>query len=348
MTCPAFGSTSNITLFYALDPDPSLPLPNGSSVGEAFTWYEMPVASESLTAELTSSISDRITESRAYFGSVITQGQVSGSVTFELSTQEVLYNLIIAMLGHSKDLTFTGSETDPWANSQIIGNAPDVPKCLTILKRVRRAYQTTWKYDWYVFRGVRVSGMTLDVNSGEILKTTFNFIGIKPDAPRVDIARPAHWTLNTLALGALTPTLSDDTQFRVRDQSDTDLGFFAQNASFSFDSALSQQWAIGGGGGRFASGIREGRFSATASMAIYYKDPSLYTAMLNDTAVKIQGVFRDSDGKGLNIELPYAKITSGGIVVAGGPDQDAIVQTEFRGFESPNLPSVRFTKVDPP
>lgn len=98
MTCPAYGSSSEVSLWYAIDPDPLAPLPDGSSAPTAFTWHNIPITGESLNANLSSTISDQITPQRSYAGAKLTQGEVSGSFNYEAQASPFMYNMIAAAL----------------------------------------------------------------------------------------------------------------------------------------------------------------------------------------------------------------------------------------------------------
>ena len=98
MTCPAFGSSSEVSIWYNIDPDPTVAIPDGSSAPNAFTWFNIPITGETLNASLTSTISEIITPQRSYAGSKLTQGEVGGDINIELQASPFLYNMLLAVL----------------------------------------------------------------------------------------------------------------------------------------------------------------------------------------------------------------------------------------------------------
>lgn len=109
MACPSYGSSSNVSLWYAIDSDPTTPIPDGSILGNAFTWFNIPITGETLNASLSSTISEQITPQRSYAGSKLTQGEVGGSFNYEAQASSFMYNMIISALQASQDLD-TGSD----------------------------------------------------------------------------------------------------------------------------------------------------------------------------------------------------------------------------------------------
>ncbi|MCO5761595.1 MAG: phage tail tube protein [Chromatiaceae bacterium] len=102
--CPAFGSTSETSLFYAIDPDPAAAIP------DVTTWFEVPFTGESLNATLSSTISERITPQRSYAGSLLTQGEAGGDINFELQASPFMNNMLIAALQANQALDVGADE----------------------------------------------------------------------------------------------------------------------------------------------------------------------------------------------------------------------------------------------
>ena len=98
MTCPAYGSSSELSVWYAVDPDPTVDIPG------TFTWFNVPVTGESINASLTSTISEVITPQRSYAGSKLTQGEVGGDINIELQASPFLYNMLLAVLQASQPI----------------------------------------------------------------------------------------------------------------------------------------------------------------------------------------------------------------------------------------------------
>jgi hypothetical protein len=110
MTCPAYGSSSNVSLWYAIDPDPAAAIPDGSSAPNAFEWFGIPMTGESLNANLSSTISEIITPERSYAGSKLTQGEVGGDINFELMAGPFVNNMLISVLQANQALDVGADE----------------------------------------------------------------------------------------------------------------------------------------------------------------------------------------------------------------------------------------------
>jgi len=110
MTCPAFGSTSEVSLWYAIDTDPDSAIPDGASAPEAFTWYGVPMTGESLTANLSATISNQITANRSYAGSKLSSGDISGDINIECQANSFLFNMLIAALQADQALNMGADE----------------------------------------------------------------------------------------------------------------------------------------------------------------------------------------------------------------------------------------------
>jgi len=104
MTCPAFGSTSQTSLWYAVDPDPAAAIPS------TFTWREVPYTSSSLNATLSSSVSERIMPQRSYSGSLLTSGEVGGDIGFELQAVPFVHNMLVSVLQADQGFSYDNSE----------------------------------------------------------------------------------------------------------------------------------------------------------------------------------------------------------------------------------------------
>lgn len=327
--CAAYGSTSGLALYYAVDADP-----DASISGGTITWTPVPITSESLGLNLTATVSDRITPERSYAGSVITQGEVSGSFGFEFESGAFMDTMLQAALQAS----------GTWSAGAAIING-ETPSCLMFLKTVDRPGGT----DFYVFRGCQVDSVSGSVSPGSLITGEVSIMGQRQGADAIDgtnavlTAKPAGWTLSALGAAKLMSSVYAIQNLEIQDTSGTDLGVIAQEVSFQFSNSLRQQFAVGTGQ-PYAAGVASGRFMATFSVNAYYKDASLFNQMQADNDLKITFDLLDGDDAGWNFLADYVKITSSPPPQAGGPDQDLMLQTEFQAFESASNGSVKLTK----
>jgi hypothetical protein len=339
MACPAYGSTSEVSLWYATDATEANDDPLND---ETIIWKSIPMTGESIDAALSSTISEEITTARSYSNSIVTSGEVTGSFNFEASPNEAFFDFLICALQNSAKLSVESTGT-AWANAAHITNG-STKHCLALMKRVQKT-TTTW--DFYVFRGVQIGSMSLEMSPGSLMSGTCNLMGIRPDPVLEDAAKPAGWTLTPTTAAPLISAVGSDQTIQLQDNGGTPLTLTMQNVSLSFDNQLRQQQAIGQGHA-FAAGIGSGRFMASLSASVYYQDAAIYDALLNDTELKFYAALRNSESDGINILLDKLKVTSGGLPMAGGPDQDLLISTEFRGFESASNGTAKITRITPP
>lgn len=333
MGCTAYGSTSNMSLYYTTDADP-----DAAIAAATLTWKEVPITSESLAANLTSSISDRITASRSYANSVVTQGEVSGSIGFEAEAGTFMDDMLKAAL----------QVTSAWASGASIQNGSSV-SCLAFLKKVRNAAGTD---DYYVFRGCQVDSMSINVSPGSFITGELSIMGTRSGAGLLGAAAPANDALTTKPAGwTLTPVTSTNLMssvfalqnLEVQDTTGTDIGVIAQELSLTMSNQLRQQFAVGTGT-PFAAGVASGRFQCTATLNAYYSDPTIVNAMMADDDLKLVFSILDAAGEGWSFLCDFCKITSAPPPSASGPDADVMSSTELQAFESATNGSVKITK----
>ena len=331
MACPAYGSSSGVSIFYAVDSDPN------AAINASQAWNEVPFTSDSLAGNLTSSQSERITAARAYAGSAITAGEVSGSLGFESEANAFMNTMIQAALQ---------SSTAPSATAIKNGSTT---MCLMFCKRVRRGAG----FDYYVFRGVQVDSMSLNIAPGSFITGELSLQGVRMGAGvlgatdgsnDVLTTAPVGWTFTEYTSGSIMSSVFAIQNLEVQDSSAVDIGVIARELSLTMSNQLRQQQAIGTGT-PFAAGIASGRFMTTASLEAYYSGPEIVDAMFSDQELKLAFDLVDPAGKGWRFLMDKCKITSSPPPMAEGPDQDLMSSTELQGFESATNGSIKITRL---
>lgn len=337
-SCSAFGSTSEVSLFYAAEPD----LDQATLWDQTVEWTPIPFTGESLSTNLTSTVSDQITPQRSYAGSKLTQGEISGSINYEAQAGDFMYDMLIAALQADKQTSVgTNSTGTEWTASQTIKNG-STKHCFALLKRVAVA---SGDYDWYVFRGVQVSSISFDISPNALITGTINFMGVRPDTPVEDSAAPGTWTLNDLVNLPLMSGVDSLKNFDIYDAvSSSSTSVTMQNVTLNLDNQMRQQQAVGIDS-IYAAGIASGRFMASYSGSAYYASPAIYNSFVNDTALVITGQLIDSESDGFQFDSGFVKVTTGAIPTAGGPDQDLMIDTEFRAFEDGTTGTIAITRI---
>jgi hypothetical protein len=220
-----------------------------------------------------------------------------------------------------------------------------------VLKKVAVA---DGKFDWYVFRGVQVSAMTMEVSPNALLTGTVNIMGLRPDTPIEAEATVSGWTFGTLTPLPLMSGVDSLQDFTIKAWDGTAwvaTNVTMQSLSLNFDNQLRQQQAVGINS-IYAAGVASGRFKATYSGSAYYADPKVYNSFVGDTKIQIIGSLLDSAGDGFKFESDLVKVTSGSVPMAEGADQDLMISTEFQAFEdtteTTGTGTIRLTKIAGP
>jgi hypothetical protein len=331
MACPAYGSSSGVSIFYAVDADPD------AAIGPTKGWNEVPFTSDSLAGNLTSSQSERITAARAYAGSAITAGEVSGSLGFETEANAFMNTMLQAALQSSAAPSGTAVKNG------------STPMCLMFVKRIKRGAG----FDYYVYRGVQVDSMSLNISPGSFITGELSLQGIRMGAGVLGASDgsndvldtvPVGWTFTQYTSGNIMSSVFAIQNLEVQDSAGADIGVIARELSLTLSNQLRQQQAIGTGT-PFAVGIASGRFMATASLEAYYAGPTIVDAMFNDDELKLTFDLVDPDGKGWTFLMDKCKITSSPPPMAEGPDQDLMSSTDLQGFESATNGSIKVTRL---
>ena len=334
MACPAFGSSSGVSVYYCVDADPD------AALGATLNWNEVPITGESLSANLTASISDRITSNRSYANSVITQGEVSGSISYEAEYCDFVNLMLKSVLQSSSAFA---SDSDAIKNGS-------TPACYAFMKRVQRGT----KYDYYIYRGVQIDSMSFSISPNSFITGEINTVGVRfgkdikggtnailQDSSAAGDGIPVGWTLLPLESSNLMSSVFA-LQNLVIDDGGGDVGLTMQDMTITFSNQLRAQNAIGAGS-PYASGVASGRFQCTLSGTSYYSGPQIIELMLNDGELAMSFDILDATDKGWSFTLDKVKVTSSPPPQASGPDQDLTASTELQAFEDSANGTVKIT-----
>lgn len=336
--CPSYGSSSEVALYYAWDPDPT----DADLSDNSVDWQQIRMTGETLDLALSSTISDEITPQRSYANSILTQGSVSGGFNFEASAG-FLDNWLVAVLQANKELRWisTPKTGDRWTHAEAITNG-STKHCLAILKRIQVA---SGNYDWYVFRGVQVSSVNMSFESGAIVTGTVNIMGTGGQSYEDEPAATfSGWSFTPDYNLPLMNGVSSLTGLELQDSGSQDLGIIFQNFSLTLDNQLREQFGVGTGS-IYAAGVASGRFMATMDASAYYSSPAIFDNFVSDAELKIVFSLLDANGEGYTWLFDKVKITGGSTPQAGGPDTDLVISSTFQGFESDANGTVKITKV---
>lgn len=336
--CPSYGSTSEVSLYYAWDPDPT----DSDLTNNTVKWQQIRITGEDISLGLSSTQSAEITPQRSYSNSILTQGSVSGSFNFEASAG-FLDNWLVGALQAAKEMRWisTAKTADRWTHGEAITNGT-TKHCLTLLQRV---LLSNGNYDWYVFRGVQVSSLSLSFEPGAIITGTVNIMGTGAQSYENTAASAySGWTFTPDYGNPLMSAVSSLTGLQLQNSSSVDQGIVFQNFSLTLDNQTREQFGVGTGS-IYAAGVASGRFMATMEAAAYYSNPKIFNALAGDSEMKIVFSMLDSASEGYTWLFDKVKVTQGGKPNASQADDDLIVNASFQAFESQSNGTVKITKV---
>ena len=330
--CPAFGSTSEVTLYYAVEPETE----TEDLSDETVNWFQVPITGESLDAALTSAVSEQITPQRSYAGSKLVQGEVTGSFNYEMQANDFFFDMLVAVL--QADETLAASGTASWVDDGTIQNG-STKHCLAFLKRVGVA---DGKYDWYVFRGCQIGSLSAEIQPNALITGSIGLMGVRPQAPIEADDAPAGWEFEDAPTMDLMSGVDSLQDFSIASDG-TPTGVTMQNISFTIENQLRQQPAVGLGH-PFSAGIASGRLSVKFSGSAYYADPLIFRSFLDDDTLTIEGSLLDAQDNGISFECGFVKVTAGSVPMASAPDQDLLISSEFQAFEDDTTGTITITK----
>lgn len=331
MACPSYGSTSGVALYWTVDADPS-----ASIAASTLTWTEVPITGESLTSNQSSTISERITASRAYADSTPSTGEVSGGFSYEFESGTFLNTMLQAVLQAS----------GTWAAGGTITNG-STPACFAFLKTVARPGGT----DYYVYRGVQVDTLSATISPGALITGDVGLVGVRPGAAargatsgnEVLTTKPVSWTLVPQATSKVMSSGWALQDFEFQDSLGAPLSLTVQEISFSFSNAMRQQTAVGLGD-VYSAGVASDRFEAKLTASVYYSGPDFVNAFLSNEELKVVFDLLDSDAEGWSFLFDKCKPLSAPDPMAGASGQDLMQSVEFQAFQSASHGSVSITR----
>lgn len=327
MACPAFGSTSEVSLFYQIDPDPTLAIP------ATFVWKPVRMTGESFDLQLSSTMSNEISSTRSYSDSILTQGTVTGGFNFEASAGS-LDDWLICALQANKDLSCEATPASPWNTAQTIKNG-STKKCLAFLKKVVVGATTYY----YTYRGCQVDQLTLDMKPGAIVTGS---VTVQGSGGAVATTPGASWTYSSALTNPLMSSVDNVDNFALTDHADVAIAATVSSLTLVLSNQLRAQNAIGS---LYPSGIASGRFQASSQIGLYFQNEKLYTQMLNNNRVKLFFELADSAGEKFGFDMNFGKVQSGVTPQAGGPDQDLLINPQVSWFEDATTGTVSITKT---
>jgi hypothetical protein len=173
--------------------------------------------------------------------------------------------------------------------------------------------------EFAIFTGQAVQGLSLAGARGDILTSTFSFLGAN------EVSKAATSSTSIGAELGNEPITSMNALSSVRDNG---VPYAVQSLGFEAQNALRPQ------GDMFSlplSGIGNGSFTVTGSHVAFFRTKAMLDNFLNFVTRSLAYVLEDPDGNAFIFDWPHVKYT-GGRRVGGGIDTDIFAEMTWEAF----------------
>lgn len=303
-------SSARLAIFRGAGAPPTAVAPGNT------TWLTLPFTGESLSEKLTSAQSAAMRDDRQFASSRLVRGESTGDISLEMAYGEWFDEVLSGVLqSPALPKSPLSGATDTIAN----GSTKAV---FAIEKRL----EAESGFQYTIFQDCQFNTLSFDIQSNALVTMSLGVIGL------------------AASNGTSELTNSTYTQFNIDDQMDSSFGasltfkdladapinVTAQNFSLNIDNQMRGQQAVGS---FYNAGVASGRFKATMSATVYFRNMELYNKFKANTGIKAEIVLADSAGNSYTFTMNNVKVTSHD-VVAGGADQDQTVTVELQAFPS--------------
>ena len=273
---------------------------------EETTWGTTPAAGafeelrytgESLVYNVETASSTQIRSDRNVSDVVRTQASTSGDVQFELS-----YG--------SMDTLLEGLMMADWAS--------DVLKNGTTLKSysIEKYFEALSKY--HTFKGLRVSGMSLELSAGDMVTGSFSFLGKGISTGNSSASTGTATAANT------NPVFNAVNNVTTLKEGGSSYSDKVMSLSLTVENNLRANQAIAN---LEPTRIGFGQFNVSGSMSVYFNNASVFDKFVNGTDSSIEFVLNDGTNS-YTFLLPKVEYTAAN-VTAGGANSDVMAEVEF-------------------
>ena len=270
---------------------------------------------ESLNFNINNTQSAEIRADRNVQDIIRTDASASGDINFELSFgafDDLLEGLMCA--DYSSDVLVNGITAKSFS--------------------IEKKFELGGTDRYHLFKGMRVSSMSLDLSAGDIVSGAFSFIGKEMTAA----TSPTDSTITAATTAPIMNAVNNVVQLQ---EGGSTLSDSVMSLSLTVENNLRTQNAIGSLG---AVGIGLGEFNVSGSMSVYFSSGGIFNKFLNGTDSSIQ--FQLSDGSNsYTFLIPKVEYTSGS-VTAGSTNADVMAEMEFTGkFDATTAGSLKITRA---
>lgn len=193
--------------------------------------------------------------------------------------------------------------------------------------------------EFFLFRGMTPSSMTLNISSGAISTIEFSFMGrdsLQDDAPFMPSAAVDSQTYQIMSgVSGTTCALWVNGAPLV--------GTFINSIALTYDNTLRQQTALCALG---AIGIGSGQINCTVDLEVYFAaGATFYQEFLDNTNIEVAFTSYDAEGNGYIFTLPAANVSSYSVNASGGSDSDLMATISLTALRDASNSDAALRKV---
>lgn len=193
--------------------------------------------------------------------------------------------------------------------------------------------------EFFVFRGMTPSSMTLNISSGAISTIEFSFMGkdsLQDDASFMPSAAEDSQTYQIMSgVSGTTCALWVNGAPLV--------GTFINSIALTYDNTLRQQTALCALG---AIGIGSGQINCTVDLEVYFAaGATFYQEFLDNANIEVAFTSYDAEGNGYVFTLPAANVSSYSVNASGGSDSDLMATISLTALRDASNTNAALRKV---
>lgn len=200
---------------------------------------------------------------------------------------------------------------------------------------IEKTFENGTTDQYHRFTGCVANTLSLAIQAGQVVTGSFGFLAKGISIAQAAIAGSSYGAANTNQVINAATHFADLALTGVTGPELTALNINITNN-------LRQQQVIGSLDSR---GISTGRFEVTGDLMAYFESEELYDLFLAGTASDLTFTLTDPDGNEYEFVIGNLKFETGR-VVAGGNDQDVMVEMTFRGlYDTSDAATLKITRT---
>ncbi len=278
---------------------------------------DLPFTSESLSEKLTSAQSAAMRDDRQFSSSRLVRAETTGDMGLELA-YGLWFDEILS--GVMQAAAFPASPASTDSDDMLNG-------ATRTFFGFEKGLEAESGMQYMRFQGCQISTLSIDVQSNALVTMTAGIVGLSsensPSSDSVHTAYDLTDQMDSNATGML----------EFKDSGNTAIDVTAQSFSLSLDNQMRGQQAVGS---FYNAGNASGRFKATMSASIYFRNQDIYQKFVDNEGIKVIMTLPDTAGNYYKFTMENVKTTSYDIS-AGGADQDLVASVELQAFPAASM-----------